>query len=130
MATIQKDIQVQATAAEAWDAMADFGAVHKKVVPGFVVECELDGADRVVTFVNGAVARERLVTMDPDRRRLVYTVVDGPLGSTHHQASVEIDEVKGATVIRWTTDVLPDGLAGVIEQLMARGAAAIEGALR
>lgn len=132
MASIRKDIQVGAAPRDAWDALRDYGAVHERVAPGFVTDVGLDGDDRIVTFANGAVARERLVTVDDERRRLVYTVVDGPLGSTHHQATVEVlDAVEGSAGCRlaWTTDVLPDHLAPVIDGMMEQGAAAIARAL-
>lgn len=114
-----------ASAGEAWDALRDFGAVHERVASGFVVNASVDGPDRVVTFASGAQARERLVTLDDDRRRLVYTVVDGPLGATHHQASVEVRDASAGCTIVWTTDLLPDGLAPVVDGLMEQGAAAI-----
>jgi len=62
----------------------------------------------------------------------VYTVVDGPLGSTEHQASVEVlDAVEGSAGCRWvwTTDVLADHVATVIDRMMVQGAAAIARAL-
>src|SRR5688572_3040305 len=126
MASILKDIQVGTTAQNAWDALRDYGAVHERVAPGFVTDARLDGDDRIVTFVNGAVARERLVTVDEERRRLVYTVVDGPLGATHHQASVEVLDAAGRVTgchVAWTTDVLPEHLAPVIDGMMEQGAA-------
>jgi Polyketide cyclase / dehydrase and lipid transport len=86
MASIRKDIVVGAPAQLAWEALRDFGAVHQRVAPGFVVDAALDGRDRVVTFASGAQARERLVAVDDERRRLVYTVVEGPLGAVHHHA--------------------------------------------
>jgi hypothetical protein len=134
MASVQKEINVSARATDAWDALRDFGAVHRRVAPGFVVDTQLDGRDRLVTFAGGAVARERLVTADDRRRRLVYTVMDGPLGATHHQASVEVlDDPGGAggpgCRLVWITDVLPDALAAPIERLMDEGVAAIARAL-
>ena len=132
MTSIHKDIQLGTTPEKAWDALRDYGAVHQRVAPGFVTDAVLDGDDRIVTFVNGAVARERLVTVDDERRRLVYTVVDGPLGATHHQASVEVlDSTEDGTGCRlaWTTDVLPDDLGPVIDGMMEHGAAAIARAL-
>src|SRR5689334_16733098 len=129
MASIRKEIPVAAPAADAWDALRDYGAVHQRVAPGFVVAAEVDGADRVVTFAGGAQARERLVTLDDRRRRLVYTVVDGPLGAAHHQASVEVLEDSGGCRLVWTTDVLPDELAVPIDRMMDKGAAAIARAL-
>src|SRR5580692_3558149 len=120
MASIRKDIQVGASAADAWQALRDYGAVHERVAPGFVVDTRLEGGDRVVTFVTGSTARERLVTMDDQRRRLVYTVVEGPLGALHHQASVEVLEVTDGSAgcsLVWITDVLPDELAPVLAGL-------------
>ena len=132
MASIHKHISVDLPARDAWDALRDYGAVHERVVPGFVVDTRLEGDDRVVTFASGARARERLVTLDDERRRLVYTVVDGPLGATHHQASVEVVDGDGgaACTILWTTDVLPDRLAPAIDGLMDQGAAAMARTLR
>ncbi len=132
MASVRKEISVGAVPADAWDALRDFGAVHERVAPGFVLDARVDGRDRVVTFAGGAQARERLVSADDDRRRLVYTVVDGPLGAAHHQASVEVLEPAdgmGGSRLVWITDVLPDGLAHSIDGMMERGAAAIAGAL-
>lgn len=132
MASVRKEIDVAAPPPDAWDALRDFGAVHERVAPGFVVDTRVEGRDRLVTFASGGVARERLVTVDDDRRRLVYTVVDGPLGATHHQASVEVqdaaDRSAGCRVV-WTTDVLPDHFAVPIGRLMDEGAAAISRAL-
>ena len=129
MASIHKDIEVAAPAHDAWDALREYGAVHKRVAAGFVVDAYVEGDDRVVTFASGAQARERLVTLDDERRRLVYTVVDGPLGATHHQASVEVVDGedgpdRGCTLL-WTTDVLPHHLAPAIDALMDQGAAAM-----
>lgn len=132
MASIRRDIQVGTAAQDAWDALRDYGAVHERVAPGFVTDVVLDGDDRIVTFANGAVARERLVTVDDEHRRLVYTVVDGPLGATHHQASVEVldaAEVSAGCRLVWTTDVLPDHLAPMIDGMMEKGGAAIARAL-
>jgi hypothetical protein len=127
MATITKTIELAIPPAEAWDALADFNAVHERVAPGFVVDCRSDGADRVVRFVSGAVARERLVTLDHATRRLVYTVVDSPLGCSHHQASVAVEEVGGEGTSRlvWTTDLLPDENATIVDSMMDAGAVAI-----
>jgi carbon monoxide dehydrogenase subunit G len=126
MASVHKAIDIEARPEDAWDALRDFGAVHDRLVPGFVVDLKLDGQDRIVTFFNGAVVRERLVAVDEDQRRLAYTVVDGPLGSTHHNASAQVLESgDGRTRFVWTTDVLPDELAPTISDLMDRGLAVI-----
>ena len=127
MASIRKDIPLGASAEAVWAALADFQAVHERVAPGFVTGSRPEGEDRVVTFAAGGEAQERLVTADATARRLVYTVVRGALGATHHQASVEVHEVpgEGGSRLVWTTDVLPDTLAPVIDGLMDQGAVAI-----
>ena len=37
MASIRREIQVEARAEEVWDAIADVGAVHTRLAPGFAV---------------------------------------------------------------------------------------------
>jgi Polyketide cyclase / dehydrase and lipid transport len=128
MASIRKIIDVAAAPDAAWDALADFVPVDKRVAPGFVTESVPVDGDRLVTFFNGAQARERLVTCDGEERRLVYSVVDSATGFTHHQATVEVrDPEPGAAGCRivWTTDLLPDDLAPVIESMMEQGRPAI-----
>ncbi len=136
MATIRKDIHLDVDPQSAWDAVRDYGALHHRLANGFVIASELDDTgdalDRVVTFGNGAVARERLISVDDERRRLVYSVVDSALGFTHHQATVEIVSAPLASAAArhsctfvWTSDVLPHALAPIIDQLMNAGAAAI-----
>jgi Polyketide cyclase / dehydrase and lipid transport len=128
MATIRKSIGVGADPDAAWDALRDFGAVHERVVPGFVTETQLHGDERIVTFFNGSRARERLVTVDDEWRRHVYTVLDGSLHLSHHQASVQVlpqDGPGGGSCVVWLTDVLPHDRAPVIEAMMDQGAEAI-----
>ena len=131
MATITTDIHLDAEPADAWDAVRDFAAVHERVAAGFVVASRAEGHDRVIRFANGAEARERLVTLDDEHWRLVYSVVESSLALRHHQASVEVmDADGGGTRFVWTADVLPDDAAPTIEAMMAQGAAAIARTIR
>ncbi|MCW2989060.1 MAG: hypothetical protein JWM24_1998 [Solirubrobacterales bacterium] len=68
MASIHKEIEIDARPEDVWDALRDWGAIHQRLVPGFVVDARLDGADRIVTFFNGMEARELLVDLDDDAR--------------------------------------------------------------
>jgi hypothetical protein len=47
MASLRKDIRLSVALREAWAALRDFGAVHQRVVPGFVTDATLDGGDGV-----------------------------------------------------------------------------------
>jgi hypothetical protein len=130
MATIRKDIALDARPDGVWDALRDFHAVHRRLVPGFVVELLRDGDDaRIVTFFNGAVAREILVGADDGARRLAYCIKEGLPGCTHHSASAEvIADGQGCRFV-WITDVLPDELTEMIEPMMERGAGVIKATL-
>src|SRR3954449_2700244 len=106
MASIHKDIRIDASPADVWSAVRDFGAVHQRLVPGFVLDAKLDGDARIVTFANGTVARELLVDCDPARRRLVYAVISERI--KQHSASVQVmaGPETGSRLV-WIVDVLP-----------------------
>lgn len=129
MASLRREIRLERNPGEVWEAIRDVGAVHERLARGFVVDTtlEADPAARVVTFANGAVVRELIVDVDHDRRRLAYAAVEGPLGSTHHNASFEVvDEPDGGTLLVWVTDVLPDDVAPAVEGMMDQGVAAMQ----
>ncbi|HZY17744.1 MAG TPA: SRPBCC family protein [Ramlibacter sp.] len=130
MATIRKTFDTGLPAARAWDAVRDFGALHTRLVPGFVTACTLeeDGAVRLLTFANGLQVRERRVTCDDAARRLVYTAQGGR--ATHYNAAVEVADAAGGCRVTWTVDLLPDALAGAIDGMMDAGVRAMQAALR
>ena len=43
MASIHKEIEIERNREFVWDAIRDVGAIHKRLVPGFVVDCKLEG---------------------------------------------------------------------------------------
>lgn len=125
MATIRIETTVNAPAGRVWDAIRDYGALHSRLVPGFVVDTRLEGDSRIVTFGNGMVARERIVAVDDATRRFAYGVVSERL--THHSASNQVvAEGEGACRFIWTADVLPDAAAETMEPMMRQGAAVLK----
>jgi hypothetical protein len=58
MATIHKEITIERNKEFVWDAIRDVGAIHKRLVPGFVVDCKLEGDSRIVIFIfaNGMIS--------------------------------------------------------------------------
>ncbi len=120
MATLRKETPVAAGVDPVWQALRDFGQVHTRVAPGFLTDLKMDKGDRIVTFFNGLVARERLVTLDDAACRLVYAVVDGR--PSHYNAAIEVfPEGDGSRVV-WTIDFLPDELAPAIGGMMDEAA--------
>jgi Polyketide cyclase / dehydrase and lipid transport len=125
MATIRKDIQINASAGAVWDAVRDVGAVHERLTPGIVTRTVLDGKTRQVTFANGRTIREQIVTIDDTARRLAYAAIGGL--ASHHNASIEvIEEGPDRSRLVWITDVLPDDVVPPIRALVEQGAAAMK----
>jgi carbon monoxide dehydrogenase subunit G len=132
MASITTEIQIDARPADVWAALRDFGALHQRLVPGFVVDVQVVGDARIVTFGNGAIAREVLVGIDDDARRLAYTVVDAPtMGFTHHSASAQVfDDGPDRSRFVWIADVLPDEVTAKVRAMMEQGIAVIKHTLQ
>jgi hypothetical protein len=130
VASVRKEITIGARPDDVWAALRDFGAVHERLAPGFVVDSHLDGDARIVTFFNGAVARELLVDIDDDARRLAYSVVESPLGLTHHNASAQVlPDGDGGSRFVWIADLLPDGPGPRVDEMMERGIGVMKEAL-
>ena len=121
MASIHREVTVEAVPGQVWDAIRDVGAIHERLAPGFVVDTKLEDGARIVTFGNGLVARELIVDVDEARRRLVWSVVGGRM--THHNASLQVFPDAAGSRVVWIADLLPSDLApyiaGLIEQGMA-----------
>ena len=125
MASIHKEIPLAAPAHDVWDAVRDFGALHTRLVPGFVLDTQLDGEARIVSFANGTVARELLVDCDEARRRLVYAINSERV--TQHSASVQvIADGEARCRIVWIVDVLPHEIAAYMNGQMDLAAAAMQ----
>ena len=125
MASIRKEILIEARPEDVWDAVRDVGAVHRRLAPGFVVDTKMDGDARIVTFGNGMVARELIVDRNDKARRLVWAVVGGRL--THHNASLQVfaHGQSGSRVV-WIADLLPNDLEGAIAGMIEQGMAVMK----
>jgi Polyketide cyclase / dehydrase and lipid transport len=129
MASIYKEISLDSRPEEVWAALRDFGAVHRRVAPGFVTDCRLDGDSRIVTFANGNVAQELLVTIDEARMRLVYAVVSPRV--KQHSASIQVvADGQDRCRVTWVADVLPNEIGPYIDAQMDLGALAMQKAFR
>lgn len=128
MPTIYKEIIIDAPPEDVWDAVRDVGAIHRRLVPGLVVDTVLEGEIRTVTFANGLVVKERIVAVDDAARRFVYSATGGR--ATHHNASLQVlPETGGRTRLIWITDFLPVDAAEPIGALVERGAQILQATL-
>jgi hypothetical protein len=125
MASIRKEILIDAPTNHVWAAIRDVGAVHTRLAQQMVLDTKLDGDSRLVTFANGEVVRERIVDIDDEARRLAYAVVDWR--TTHHNASFQVvPERDGGCRLIWITDLLPDSLSDLVRGLVEQGSVAIK----
>lgn len=121
MASIRKEIIIDAAPEHVWDAVRDIGALHTRLVPGFVVDTRLESGARIVTFGNGMVVRELIVDLDEQARRLAWSARGGRL--SHHNASVQVfADGDQRTRLVWIADLLPDELASDIRGMIEHAA--------
>lgn len=129
MASIHKEFTVQASAADAWDVFRDIGAVHSRLAKQFVTDTRVEGDSRLVTFANGMAVRERIISVDDERRRLAYSVVEWR--ATHYNASFQVfSEGDTRARIVWIADLLPDELAELVDGMMEQGVVAMRQTLQ
>jgi carbon monoxide dehydrogenase subunit G len=125
MASIRKELLTKASVEDVWAALRDIGALHTRLVPGFVTDTKLEGGERIVTFGNGMVVREPIVDIDDTARRLVWAAIGGRL--THYNASAQVcEDADGQTRLVWIADLLPNEAAGSIRLMMEEGMAVMK----
>lgn len=101
---------------EVWAALRDIGALHTRLVPGFVTNCRLDEDARIVTFANGLVASELVVDVSDAERRV-----------TLHNVSAQVF-AKGTETswLIWIADLLPNEFAGMVSSMIGQALAAMQ----
>ena len=125
MASIRREIRIDAPAAKVWDAVRDIGGIHKRLVPGFVADCRMDGDDaRIVTFGNGLVVKEIIIDLDDSSKRLCWSARSERL--THHNASMQVFADGSGTKAVWVADLLPNEAAPAIGAMIDHGMAAMK----
>ncbi|SFK44063.1 SRPBCC family protein [Caulobacter sp. UNC279MFTsu5.1] len=125
MATITKSVDVALAPGPVWDAVRDWGHVHQRLCPGVLTDCQVEEGARTVTFANGLVARELIVTVDDGTRRLVWSVVGSALLTHHNGAMQVLAQGQGGRIV-WTADILPHDAAERVAGFMDLGCAAMK----
>jgi len=125
MASIRREIVIEAGAGAVWAAVRDIGSIHKRLCPGFVVDTVLEEGARLVTFGNGMVVREVIIDLDDAARRLVWSARSERL--THHNASMQVfTETDGRCRAVWIADLLPNEAAVPVAAMIDQGMAAMK----
>jgi len=121
MSTLHNSIFIDVAPEKVWDAARDIGALHTRLVPGFVVDTKLEGDARIVHFGNGMVAREVIISVDDERKRLAWSAEGGQ--TKHYNAVLQIHAQGSGSSVEWTTDLLPHQMAGAIQGLQEQALA-------
>ena len=125
MASIHHELLVEVACETAWAMLRKVGEPHTLFAP-VLLDSQLDGDTRTVRFANGMVVHERILDVDDSKRRVAYTVLDGP-GMTYHHASMQVVEAgRDRCRFVWITDFLPPDIAGNIEPLITQGSTALK----
>lgn len=124
MATIRKEVEIHASPARVWEALRDIGALHTRLAAGFVADTKMEGNTRVVTFGNGMVVREDIVSVDDAACRVVWAIVGQQF--RHYNGAAQVFANDRVASFVWTTDLLPDELASNVDAMMEAGIAAIK----
>jgi hypothetical protein len=125
MSSIRKEVVIKASADVVWAALSDVGALHTRLVPGFVTNTQLEEGARIVTFGNGQVARELIVDVNEADRRVVWAIVDEPF--RHYNGAAQVfDEGRGTCRFVWVTDLLPNELADHVSAMMVEGLSVVK----
>ncbi len=120
MASIHKEIQVRRNRDVVWDAIRDVGMIHRRLVPGFVIDCKLEGDSRYLTFGNGLTIREIIVDVNDQTFRHSWSARGAPF--THHNASIQVVKEDDNTCrLVWIADLMPNEIAGAISDMIEQG---------
>jgi len=123
MAAVHVETRIRASAQQVWQALAATGEAHRAFA-GVLKDCRLESEDlRIATFANGMVVTERIVSVEPERMRFAYSVLEK---FVHHSATMQV-VARGANECDfvWIADVLPHAAAASITPLMEQGARAL-----
>ena len=125
MASIHKEVHLNARPEDVWDAVRDVGNIHKRLCPGFLTDCRMDGPDaRIVTFGNGMVVKELIIDIDDTKRRVAWSAQSERM--THHNASLQIIADGDGCRAVWIADLLPHAVAPAIAGMIDAGMAAMK----
>ena len=125
MPSIHQELTIDVDADTAWAALRRVADAHTWFSP-VLAASTLDGDVRTARFGNGMVVHERVLDVDDERRRVAYSVADGP-GMTFHHASMQIlADGHGRCRFVWITDFLPKEVGVQLTPLIEQGAKALK----
>jgi hypothetical protein len=117
---------------KAWTAISPIGRLEVwfPTIAACRVEGDGVGAHRYLTLKRGGEITDRIMEVDPGRRRLTYQRVTSPFPVTSYTGTVEVFEsFDSLAIVVWTVDFAsdPKDSAAVAEALRAGIGAGVDG---
>jgi carbon monoxide dehydrogenase subunit G len=125
MSTIYKEFIVEAPPQFVWDAVKDVGAAHTRLYQGYVTDTMFADGERTLTFANGVISKEHVISVLEDKRRLAS--VSGAGTARHYHAAWQVfptDEHHSRVL--WVVDVLSDALFDTVKEMVDLGSSAMK----
>ncbi len=94
-------------------------------VPG-VASCTMDDDVRRFSMAGAGELAERILSRDPERRRLEYSVIQSTPPLKAHRAAIEVIEQAEGCLLIWETEVLPEAVEPFIRRSMEAALAQLE----
>ncbi|REF00724.1 SRPBCC family protein [Thermomonospora umbrina] len=130
MGTVSREIAIDAAPEKVWDAISDFVNGPLRMGPGVFTGSRLvEPGVRELTFADGTVARERLISRDEQARRMVWGWIGDEVEHDNTSMQVFADGTERSRLV-WTHDTLPDELTGWLSTAMDQLLPVFQKALR
>ena len=124
--SIKREIHIDRPAEAVWAIVGNVGSMDW--VPG-VIGSTIDGSIRTCDLGEGAVLKERILSMDEAARYYEYTIVETRMPVSFYRASMEVVADGTGSRFIWTAQVEPDDLGPTIEAALEGGAQALKARL-
>jgi carbon monoxide dehydrogenase subunit G len=125
MSTIYKEFVVEAPPQFVWDAVRDVGAAHTRLYQDYVTNTVFADGERTLTFANGVVSKEQIISVLEDERRLAS--VSGAGTARHYHAVWQVFSTGDhQSRVLWVVDVLSDALFDTVKEMVDLGSSAMK----
>jgi uncharacterized protein YndB with AHSA1/START domain len=122
VATVRVETEINVPSQRVWEAIADVGAVHQRLLPGRVIDARIEEDTRILTMPDGWQVHELIISVDHVGRRMAYAVTEGQrLPLTYHHAEFHVIDEGDHCRLVWMTDLLPHSVAGAVQARVERG---------
>lgn len=133
MAEVTEQGELGAGIDDVWKLVADFGGFPAAM--GLAVEVDGDGIGQTRTLsMGGPPMVERLEELDPEAKRVVYSIVEGPMPFTDYRSTMQLSPAgDGRTALEWSGTFEPaagtsaDDAAALVRRIYQGGIAALQG---